>query len=134
MPSKIHRPLSLRLPVCCATGVALTDARRTSVPRTVPDAYRRDGDRFQRVGRATRPPTLGDVLNQAMRLRMQTTEAAANAMGVTTAEVLAWSADGPPPDREHEAVLAAYLEVDERQLRALVLRSQMRRAQARIRN
>ena len=73
-------------------------------------------------------------MNEVMRQRLHTTENAARAMEVTSDEVLAWSADGPLPERKHDAALMAYLQVDERQLRALVLRGQMRRTQARIRN
>jgi hypothetical protein len=86
------------------------------------------------VARATRPATLGDKLNEVMRVRVHTTEAAAQSMGVPSVDVLDWSADAVLPDRKHEAALLDYLEVDERELHALVLRSQMRRAQARIRN
>jgi len=81
-----------------------------------------------------RPPTLGDKLNEVMRQRSHTTEAAARAMDAPTEAVLAWSADEQLPDRRCDAALMAYLDVDERQLRALVLRGQMRRTQARIRN
>jgi hypothetical protein len=119
--------------------VATTDARQLSSPRAVPDVNRLDGgDRLdgglRRVARPGRPPTLGDKLNEAMRQRSHTTDAAARAMEVTSDEVLAWSADGQIPDRTHDAALTEYLQVDERQVRALILRGQMRRTQARIRN
>jgi hypothetical protein len=69
-----------------------------------------------------------------MRERVHTTEAAAQAMGMAPADVLAWSADEDQPDRSHQDALTTYLEIDENQFRALVLRGQMRRAQERIRN
>jgi hypothetical protein len=69
-----------------------------------------------------------------MRQRVHTTDAAATAMGVAPADVLAWSADEEQPDRSKQGALIAYLDIDEEQLRALVLRGQMRRAQERIRN
>lgn len=69
-----------------------------------------------------------------MRQRVHTTEAAAQAMGVSPADVLAWSADEEQPDRSQQGALIAYLQIDEHQFRALALRGQMRRAQERIRN
>jgi hypothetical protein len=69
-----------------------------------------------------------------MRKRVQTTEAAATAMGVTPADVLTWCADEDQPDRSKQGALMTYLDIDEEQLRALMLRGQMRRAQERIRN
>jgi hypothetical protein len=68
-----------------------------------------------------------------MRRRAHTTEAAALELGVTRNELRAWCGDLEQPDRRHHAALLGYLRVDERQLRGLVLRSQMRHAQARIR-
>lgn len=64
----------------------------------------------------------------------QTTAQAAQAMGVTKAELLSWSADSGAPGVTGQAALQACLEVDGRQLRGLVLRGQMRLVQARIRN
>jgi hypothetical protein len=113
--------------------VAATDAGPKSAPRAVPDAHRVDGG-LRRGVRPKRPATLGDRLNEAMRLRVQTTHDAARALDATTAEVLAWSADEKLPDRKHLPTLQEYLGVDERELRALVLRGQMRLAQARIRD
>jgi hypothetical protein len=69
-----------------------------------------------------------------MRLRVQTTDAAAQTLGVTSAEVRAWSADGQLPGHKQLPALQEYLGVDERELRALVLRGQMRLAQSRIRD
>jgi len=113
--------------------VAATDSSRKSGPRAVPDVLRVDGG-LRRGVRPKRPPTLGDRLNEAMRLRVQTTDDAARALGATSAEVLAWSADGQLPERKHLPALQEYLGVDDRELRALVLRGQMRLAQARIRD
>jgi len=113
--------------------VAATDASPKSAPRAVPDVHRGDGG-LRRAAPPKRPPTLGDRLNEAMRLRVQTTDDAARALGATSAEVLAWSADGQLPDTRQLPALQEYLGVDERELRALVLRGQMRLAQARIRD
>jgi len=110
-----------------------TGTRATSTPQAVPDVLE-TGRATTRVRPAGRPPTLGDKLQEALRVRNQATDQAAHAMGVPTADLLAWTADAALPDRKHESALMAYLEVDERTLRALVLRGQMRRAQARIRN
>ena len=55
-------------------------------------------------------------------------------MGVTRAEVPAWSAGTKPPGATGMTALRTYLEVDERQLHGLVLRSQTHLVQARIRN
>jgi len=120
--------------LCCACAVQTTGAHSVGAPRAVPEARPRDRGGLERVARATRPATLGDKLNEGMRVRVHTTEAAAQSMGVPSVDVLDWSADAVLPDRKHEAALLDYLEVDERELHALVLRSQMRRAQARIRN
>jgi hypothetical protein len=113
--------------------VAATDAGPRSAPRAVPDVDRVDGG-LRRGVRPKRPPTLGDRLNEAMRQRVQNTHDAARALGATPAEVLAWSADGQLPEQRHLPALQEYLGVDERELRALVLRGQMRLAQARIRD
>jgi hypothetical protein len=83
---------------------------------------------------AARPLTLGDVLNDTMGRRVQTTDDAARTMGVTSAEVLAWSTDEEPPAQRDLAALTDYLQIDEAQLRGLVLRGQMRRVQERIHN
>ena len=81
-----------------------------------------------------KPPTRGDKLDEVMRLRAQTAEAAATIMGVEPAEVLLWVADRQVPEQPQQAALLAYLDIDERQLRGLLLRSQMRRTQWRIRD
>ncbi len=114
--------------------MAVTDPRPMGASRAIPDAHRRDERGLGRVPLVTRPPTLGDKLNDVMRQRVQTTDVVARAIGVPSAELLAWTADTKQPDRRHEDALQRYLQVDWRQLRALILRGQMRRAQARIRH
>ena len=83
--------------------------------------------------RSAKPTTLGDALDRAMQSHVHTSEAAAEAIGVTKDDVLAWSADLGTPGRNQHAALLEYLDVDEHELRRLILRSQMRRTQARIR-
>jgi len=112
----------------------VTDPRPLGQPRAIPEAVGRDGRVRRGAALGSRPPTLGDKLNDVMRQRVQTTDAAARTMGVPPTEVLAWTADAHQPDRGHERALRDYLGVDERELSALVLRGQMRRAQARIRD
>jgi hypothetical protein len=119
--------------LCSAGGVTATETRHPRSPLAVPDVYQSDGG-LRRIARAGRPPTLGDKLNEVMRQRSQTTEAAARAMEVPSDMLLAWSADHQVPDHRHDAALMGYLQVDEHQLRGLVLRGQMRRTQALIRN
>ena len=114
--------------------MAGTDTRAPGSPRTVPEARRNDGSGRPRAAHAARPPTLGDALNDIMRKRVHTTDAAAKAMGVASADVLAWTADEDQPDRSKQDALITYLDIDEEQLRSLMLRGQMRRAQERIRN
>ena len=80
------------------------------------------------------PQTLGDKLDETMTARNHTTEVAAQIIGVSPTDLLAWINDARQPDRTHHTSLASYLGIDEQELRGLVLRSQMRRAQARIRN
>lgn len=113
--------------------MATTETRQLGTPRAVPDVNHPDGV-LRRISDAGRPPTLGDRLNEVMRQRSHTTDAAARAMEVPSGEVLAWSADQRLPEHKHDSALMGYLQIDERQLRALVLRGQMRRTQARIRN
>jgi hypothetical protein len=69
-----------------------------------------------------------------MRTRAHTTEAAALAMGTTSDQVKAWAGDFEQPERVHHAALLEYLRIDDDELRRLILRGQMRRAQSRIRN
>jgi hypothetical protein len=113
--------------------MAVTNASDPGAPLAPPEVQPPE-HRLQRIVRPSRPPTLGDKLNEVLRLKGQTSEQAARAMGVTTAEVLAWTADTEPPGTAGMASLRAYLDVDERQLRGLVLRGQMRLIQARIRD
>jgi hypothetical protein len=79
------------------------------------------------------PQTLGDRLDEAMRVRRHDTDTAARALGVSTSEVLLWMHDMQTPDPSQYDLLLDYLVVEERHLRGLVLRSQMRRMQWRIR-
>jgi LmbE family N-acetylglucosaminyl deacetylase len=88
----------------------------------------------QVLGERVKPQTLGDKLDETMRLRAHTPEAAARVLGVAPTEVLSWAADRQLPDRSHHTALGSYLEIDERELRGLMLRSQMRMAQWRIRD
>ena len=68
-----------------------------------------------------------------MRVRRHDTDTAARALGVSTSEVLLWMHDMQTPDPSQYDPLLDYLVVEERHLRGLVLRSQMRRMQWRIR-
>ena len=79
------------------------------------------------------PQTMGDRLDEAMRVRKHDTETAARVLGVSTSEVLLWMHDMQTPDPSQYDPLLDYLVVEERHLRGLVLRSQMRRMQWRIR-
>jgi hypothetical protein len=79
------------------------------------------------------PQTLGDRLDEAMRVRRHDTTAAARALGVSTSEVLLWMHDIQTPAPDQCEPLLDYLVVEDRQLRGLILRSQMRRMQLRIR-
>jgi len=115
--------------------MAGTNTRAPGSSRTVPGGGGRDdGSGQSRTTQSTRPKTLGDTLNDVIRRRVHTTDAAAEAMGVAPADVLAWSADEDQPDRSKQGALITYLDIDEEQLRSLMLRGQMRRAQERIRN
>ena len=80
-----------------------------------------------------KPQTLGDRLDEAMRVRKHDTDAAARVLGVSTSEVLLWMHDMQVPEPEQYGPLLDYLVVEEPHLRGLVLRSQMRRMQWRIR-
>ena len=79
------------------------------------------------------PQTLGDRLDEAMRVRRHDTATAARELGVSTSEVLLWMHDMQVPEPSQYDPLLDYLVVEERHLRGLVLRSQMRRMQWRIR-
>jgi len=78
--------------------------------------------------------TLGDKLDESMRIRKHNSEEAAREMGVTTSEVLLWKHDMQVPEPAHVEVLLDYLFIEEPLLRGLILRSQMRRIQMHIRN
>jgi len=51
------------------------------------------GDRLQRVTHPDRPPTLGDQLNEAMRLHGDTPASDAGFLGAPVSDVLDWTAD-----------------------------------------
>ena len=78
--------------------------------------------------------TLGDRLDEAMRIRKHDTATAAGVLGVGTSEVLLWMHDMRVPDPGQYGPLIDHLVVEERHLRGLILRSQMRRMQWRIRS
>jgi len=82
----------------------------------------------------TRPPTLGDRLDEAMWARDQTCDDVALEVGADAAEVGRWAADRLVPELDRYPALAAYLGVDDAELRRLVLRSQMRKVQRDIRD
>ena len=69
-----------------------------------------------------------------MRVRRHDTDMAARALGVTPSEVLLWMHDMQVPEPAHHERLRDYLVVEEGHLRGLLLRSQMRRTQWRIRS
>jgi hypothetical protein len=89
---------------------------------------------MQTLGERVRPQTLGDKLDETMRLRAHTPETAARVLGVAPTEVVLWASDRELPGGSHHTALGSYLEIDERALRGLLLRSQMRLAQWRIRD
>jgi hypothetical protein len=82
---------------------------------------------------AVRPQTLGDKLDEEMRVRSESSAEAAASLGLPRDLVEAWSEDRSVPDKAQFGALQAYLHIDQRQMRSLVLRSQMRLAQVRIR-
>jgi len=84
-------------------------------------------------GTAVKELTLGDRLDESMRIRKHNSEEAARELGVTTSEVLLWKHDMQIPEPAHFEVLLDYLLIEEHHLRGLILRSQMRRTQTRIR-
>jgi hypothetical protein len=86
------------------------------------------------VRTAVMPQTLGDRLDEAMRVRQHDTATAARVLGVSTSEVLLWMHDMQTPDPDQCEPLLDYLVVEDRHLRGLILRSQMRRLQMRIRS
>ena len=82
----------------------------------------------------TRPPTLGDRLDDLMWSRKDTCDDVAAAVGSTPAVVGRWAADKSFPDPDQYDAVARYLDVDVAEVRRLVLRSQMRRVQRDIRD
>ena len=80
------------------------------------------------------PQTFGDKLDESMRIRRHDSEAAAQEMGVTTSEVLLWKHDMQVPQPGHFDAVLDYVLIEERFLRGLILRSQMRRMQWHIRS
>ena len=78
------------------------------------------------------PPTLGECLTERIIGRGHTYEDAATAIGTSPSEVEGWANDRDVPDLEVFDGLMGYLGVDLKALKALILRSQMRRAQRRI--
>jgi hypothetical protein len=88
----------------------------------------------QTLGDRVKPQTLGDKLHETMRVRAHSPETAGRVLGVAPSDVVLWASDRELPDRAHHTALGSYLEVDERALRGLILRSQMRLAQWRIRD
>ena len=83
---------------------------------------------------ATRPPTLGDRLDELMYARDDTCDDVARVVGATPAVVGRWAADKLVPDPEQFAAVGQYLDVDVAEVRRLVLRSQMRKVQREIRD
>ena len=77
------------------------------------------------------PRTLGEKLDESMRMRRQSSEEVARELGVTTSEVLLWRHDLQVPGPVHFESIAHYLFIEQRQLRGLILRTQMRRMQQR---
>jgi len=83
---------------------------------------------------ATRPPTLGDRLDELMWKRDETCEDVALVVGATAAAVGRWAADRLAPEPEQFEAVGRYLGVDVDEVRRLVLRSQMRKVQREIRD
>ena len=82
----------------------------------------------------TRPPTLGDRLDELMFARGQSCDDVAPLVGATPEEVARWAADRLVPDPARHEALARYLEVDVAEVPRLVLRAQMRKVQREIRD
>ena len=82
----------------------------------------------------TRPPTLGDRLDQLMWDRNESCDDVAQAVGATAEEVGRWAADRLAPEPGQYEALSGYLGVDVAEVRRLVLRSQMRKVQREIRD
>jgi hypothetical protein len=82
----------------------------------------------------TRPPTLGDRLDELMWERHDTCDDVARAVGVSPAITGRWAADRQVPEPGQFGDVARYLGVDVADVRRLVLRSQMRKVQREIRD
>jgi transcriptional regulator with XRE-family HTH domain len=82
----------------------------------------------------TRPPTLGDRLDELMWERDDTCDDLARAVGVSSATAGRWAADRQVPEPGQFDDVARYLGVDVSDVRRLVLRSQMRKVQREIRD
>ena len=93
-----------------------------------------DGYEWRASRTAVMEQTLGDKLDESMRIRAHNAGEAAREMGVTPSEVLLWKHDLQVPRSMHVEVLLDYLLIEEPHLRGLILRSQMRRIQVHIRN
>ena len=94
---------------------------------------RRQDDESRGSGTAVMPQTLGEKIDESMRIRKHSSEAAARELGVTTSEILLWKHDMQIPEPAHFEAILAYLSIEDRHLRGLILRSQMRRMQWRNR-
>ena len=82
----------------------------------------------------TRPPTLGDRLDEFMWARDETCDDVARGVGVSPSVVGRWAADRQVPEPGQFDAVAHYLDVDVAEIRRLVLRSQMRKVQREIRD
>ena len=94
---------------------------------------RYEDDESRGSGTGVMPQTLGDRLDESMRIRKHDSEAVARELGVTTSEILLWKHDMQIPEPAHFAAILDYLSIEDRHLRGLILRSQMRRMQWTIR-
>jgi hypothetical protein len=82
----------------------------------------------------TRPPTLGDRLDELMWERDETCDDVAATVGAPSSVVGRWAADREVPGAGQFDAVARYLGVDVTEIRRLVLRSQMRKVQREIRD
>jgi transcriptional regulator with XRE-family HTH domain len=86
------------------------------------------------MGQTTRPPTLGDRLDELMGSRHDTCDDVASAVGTSPEAVGRWAADRLVPEPDQYDAVARYLGADVDEVRRLVLRSQMRKVQREIRD
>ncbi len=86
------------------------------------------------MGQTTKPPTLGDRLDELMFARDQTCDDVAREVGASPEDVARWAADRLVPEPDRHAAVARYLGVDVAEVPRLVLRSQMRKVQREIRD